>query len=105
MTLRRPSQVKQRPQLLELSLFGCRRISDRGLLSLHSCTTIRRLNIGCLPLVTSEGIAALAQALDLHDLELSGCTGMRLDVPSLTRHFERFLELSTDEDGLDAVQG
>jgi len=75
------------------------------LLALHPCRTIRRLNIGCLPLVTSEGIAALAQALDLHDLELSGCTGMRLDVPSLTRHFERFLEMSTDEDGLDAVQG
>eukprot|EP00967_Tisochrysis_lutea_P074974 scaffold100876_cov36-Tisochrysis_lutea.AAC.1 len=97
--------VQLRPQLCELNLYGCRRISDRGLAVLHGCRSLRRLNICCLPLVTSEGVAALTQAVHLDDLDLSGCTGLCLDVPALTKHFEQYLEMSLDEDGLDAVQG
>ena len=98
--------VAHRPRLEALLLMQCARLTDDGLAALHGCACLRRLNLAMCTGVTERGVAALIDALPaLDDLELAGCSRVRLDVPALSAKFERFVELSEDADGLDAVQG
>ena len=89
-------------------LASCAAITDRGIASLGSaaCRHLRDLNLACLPRVTADGVACIAESLgvaQLVSLELGGCTA--ISSAELITRFGPWLELDDDEDGLAKVQG
>mmetsp|Transcript_100091 Transcript_100091/g.311861 ORF Transcript_100091/g.311861 Transcript_100091/m.311861 type:complete len:204 (-) Transcript_100091:76-687(-) len=94
------------PLLRALNVSTCKLCTDAALARIPaSCPLLTDLNLACLPCITADGVAAVADALGsgLTSLELAGCSCIA--EAELVGRFSRFLELDDDEDGLFKVQG
>jgi len=66
-------------KLQSISMAGCCRIDDQGLLSLSEIPTLTSLNLSQCILVTDVGIAHLKKCYRLKNLDVSGCRELRGD--------------------------
>lgn len=63
--------------LRELSLFGCSKITNAGLVGLENLTRLRRLDLSGCHRLTDAGLQALARMKRMQDLSLGNCTDIK----------------------------
>ncbi|PRP80267.1 hypothetical protein PROFUN_12734 [Planoprotostelium fungivorum] len=63
--------LRQNPELRELSVFGCSKLTDRFLLEIsESCTNVNILSVARLPLITDDGLTSVIRSCHLTELNL-----------------------------------